>query len=244
MGSFNPKRRTRLVADASPVGLGAVLIQFDGNEPVVISYAAKSLTETEKRYCQPEREALALVWSVERFRYYLLGIDFEVKTDHKTLETIFATKNTASARIERWALRIKVVYRKRKFNLADPFSRLSVRAPEPFDENSDVYINQIKASVALNMKEIELASEADEVMRKLKNDQNFDREQLAPYKYFKDQLSYSGNVLIRGDKIVVPSRLRNRFLELSDEGHPGATNMKKRLRMRCWWPKMDDDVQK
>lgn len=48
LGYFNPKRRTRLVADASPVGLGAVLIQFDGNEPVVISYAAKSFTETLK----------------------------------------------------------------------------------------------------------------------------------------------------------------------------------------------------
>lgn len=252
LGYFNPKRRTRLIADASPVGLGAVLIQFDGNEPVVISYAAKSLTDPEKRYCQPEREALALVWGVERFRYYLLGIDFEVETDHKTLETIFATKNTASARIERWALRIqafrfKVVYRKGKSNLADPLSRLSVRAPEPFDEESDVYINQIKSSAALDMKEIELASEADEVMQMLKNainDQNFDREQLAPYRYFKDQLSYSGNVVIRGDKIVVPSGLRNRFLELSHEGHPGETSMKKRLRMRCWWPKMDDDVQK
>lgn len=252
LGYFDLKRKTRLVADASPVGLGAVLIQFHDEGPVVISYAAKSLTDAEKRYCQPEKEALALVWAVERFRYYLLGINFEVETDHKTLETIFASKTTACARIERWALRIqafrfKVVYRKGKSNLADPLSRLSVRSPVPFDEESDVYINQIKVSAALDIKEVELASEADEVLQMLKvaiDDQNFERDQLKPFKYFKEQLSYSSNVLIRGDKIIVPNELRSRFLELGHEGHPGETVMKKRLRMRCWWPKMDEDIHK
>lgn len=252
LGYFDPTRKTRLIADASPVGLGAVLIQFDDKEPVIISYAAKSLTDAERKYCQPEKEALALVWAVERFRYYLLGISFEMETDHKALETIFASKNTACARIERWALRVqafrfKVVYRKGKSNLADPLSRLPVRSPEPFDENSDAYINEICVSAAVDIKEVELASEADEVLQLLKtaiDNRNFDHEQLTAFKYFKDQLSYSGNVLIRGDKIIVPSSLRNRFLELGHEGHPGETLMKRRLRMRCWWPKMDDDIQK
>ncbi|XP_055590210.1 uncharacterized protein K02A2.6-like [Uranotaenia lowii] len=71
---FDNTFRTRLIADASPVALGAVLIQFEGSsdcEPRPIAYASKSLTSTEQRYCQTEKEALALDWGVERFAVYL-----------------------------------------------------------------------------------------------------------------------------------------------------------------------------
>lgn len=70
---FNPKKRTRLIADASPVALGAVLLQFTDDEPQVISFASKSLSDVERRYSQTEKESLALVWGVERFYYYLSG---------------------------------------------------------------------------------------------------------------------------------------------------------------------------
>lgn len=117
---FDPKRRTRLIADASPVALGAVLLQFDQEEqPQVISYANKSLSDTERRYSQTEKESLALVWAVERFFYYLAGLDFELVTDHKPLETIFKPAAKAPARIERWLLRLqpfkfKVIYKSGK----------------------------------------------------------------------------------------------------------------------------------
>lgn len=104
---FDPSHETRLVADASPVGLGAVLIQFKDEGPRIISFAAKSLTETERRYCQTEKEALALVWSVERFGNLLLGIQFELETDHQALESIFGPNSRPCARIERWVLRLQ-----------------------------------------------------------------------------------------------------------------------------------------
>lgn len=59
LGYFDPKDRTQVVADASPAGLGAVLIQFNGKGPRVIAYGNKSLSDCEKRYCQTEKEALA-----------------------------------------------------------------------------------------------------------------------------------------------------------------------------------------
>jgi hypothetical protein len=83
LGYYNPKDRTRVIADASPVAIGAVLVQFNGDNPRVISYASKSLTDTEKRYCQTEKEALALVWAVEKFYIYLCGLEFELETDHR-----------------------------------------------------------------------------------------------------------------------------------------------------------------
>ena len=58
---FDKDAPTQVVADASPVGLGAVLAQTQKDGPLVIGYASRSLTETEKRYSQTEKEALALV---------------------------------------------------------------------------------------------------------------------------------------------------------------------------------------
>ena len=56
MTYFDPKKRTAVATDASPVGISAILEQ----EGKVISYASRSLTEVEGRYSQTEREALAL----------------------------------------------------------------------------------------------------------------------------------------------------------------------------------------
>lgn len=79
MTYFDPHKKTQLVVDASPVGLGSVMLQ----EGKVVAYASKSLTDVEKHYSQTEREALAIVWSIEHFHLYLFGHSFELITDHK-----------------------------------------------------------------------------------------------------------------------------------------------------------------
>ncbi|KAG5869544.1 hypothetical protein JTB14_018676 [Gonioctena quinquepunctata] len=98
---FDPKKRTRLIADASPVALNAVLIQFECDTPKVVSFASKGLSDTERWYSQTEKESLALVWAVERFYFYLTGLEFELATDHKPLEAIFKPTSKPPARIER-----------------------------------------------------------------------------------------------------------------------------------------------
>ena len=59
----------------------------------IISYASKSLSDVGKRYSQTKKEALAIVWACERFHVYLYGIEFEVYTDHKPLETIYSSRS-------------------------------------------------------------------------------------------------------------------------------------------------------
>lgn len=104
LGYYNLSDQTQVIANASPVGLGAVLVQIDTEGPRVIAYGHKALTDCEKRYCQTEKEALALVWAVEHFKIYLFGKDFELISDHKPLETIFGRHSKPCARIERWVL--------------------------------------------------------------------------------------------------------------------------------------------
>ena len=88
LGYFDKDAPTQVVADASPVGLGAVLAQIHQDGPRIISYASRSLTETERRYSQTEKEALALIWACEKFHPYIYGTPFELVTDHKPLEVI------------------------------------------------------------------------------------------------------------------------------------------------------------
>ena len=78
---YNPKAKSKVSADTSSFGLGAVLLQKSENgEWRLVAYASRSLSETETRYAQIEKEALAIVWSCEKFSDYILGSKFEIET--------------------------------------------------------------------------------------------------------------------------------------------------------------------
>ena len=61
-----------------------------------IAFASKSLTDTETRYTNIERELLAIVFACQQFNTYVLGRPFTVESDHKPLEMIHQ-KSLASA---------------------------------------------------------------------------------------------------------------------------------------------------
>ena len=128
---FDPDKRTEILVDSSPLGLGAILCQLDPHtdERQVVAYASRSLTATEQRYSQMEREALAIVWSCEYFHLYVYGKPITVFTDHKPLVHIYSNPTSkTSARLERWSLHLQpyqvtVVYCKGAVNPADYMSR-------------------------------------------------------------------------------------------------------------------------
>ena len=80
-------REFMLRTDASNTGLGAVLLQQDENkEWRPIQWASKKLTATKKRYGITEKEMLAIVWGIGKFKYELKGRRFRLVTDHKVLK--------------------------------------------------------------------------------------------------------------------------------------------------------------
>ena len=79
---FDKTCHTQVIADASPYGLAAVLVQKQNGQNGIIAYASRTLSQIERKYSQTEKEALALVWSGERFHVYLYGADFDLLTDH------------------------------------------------------------------------------------------------------------------------------------------------------------------
>ena len=74
-----------LRTDASDVGIGAVLMQDHDGKLFPVSYASRKLSPRECKYSTIERECLAIVWAIQKFRVYLYGREFVLQTDHQPL---------------------------------------------------------------------------------------------------------------------------------------------------------------
>ena len=108
---FDPKHPIVLACDVSSHGIGAVLSHryTDGSEKP-IGFVSRTLTETEKRYSQVEKEGLACVFGVTRFHTYMFGHKFTLVTDNKAIMSLFDPGRNvspqASGRIQRWSLKL------------------------------------------------------------------------------------------------------------------------------------------
>lgn len=89
--------------DASNYALGAVLGQSIDKKLHVIYYASKSLNDAQMNYTNTEKELLAIVFALDKFRSYLLGYKVIVHFDHAALRYLF-TKANAKPRLIRWIL--------------------------------------------------------------------------------------------------------------------------------------------
>ena len=106
---YDPRLPLSLACDASPVGIGAVLFHtFPGGKEKPVAYALRKLTAAEQNYAQIQKEALGIVFGVQKFRQYLLGCRFQLVTDHKPLVAIFhpnkGIPEMAASRLQFWAI--------------------------------------------------------------------------------------------------------------------------------------------
>ena len=92
-----------VMCDASDLAIGAVLGQKEGGKPYVVYYASKTLNEAQRNYTTTEKELLAVVYTLDKFRAYLVGSDIIIFTDHSALKYLL-TKQNAKARLIRWVL--------------------------------------------------------------------------------------------------------------------------------------------
>ena len=260
---FDAKKDIEVLVDASPVGLAAMLVQDK-----VVAYASRALSDTESRYSQTEREALAIVWACEHFDIYLRGAKkFTVITDHKPLERIWE-KQKPTLRIERWGLRLQpykfvIKYRPGADNPVDYMSR------HPVNENKTIgsklaaeeYVNFVADEAVMKAMDIdEVKSETckDSTLQKAisyvrsgswyemktLNDDSIDIEELTSLRSIRDELTiHSDNILLRDQRIVLPKSLRDRAVQIAHEGHQGITKTKSFLRSKVWFPNLAEKVE-
>lgn len=223
-----------LIADASGVGLGAVLMQ-DGRP---VAFESRKMTETEQRYPTTEQELLAVVHAFEVWRCYLESIrpmKHTVITDHNP-NTFFQTKAVLSRRQARWAetlgqYHFEWQYRPGRINVADPLSRhpdFTIGLINSIADAGSVdtpFVADCKAGYAQDPWFAEEANTAKFGLEKI------------------------GDLWYKGEALVVPNtgNLRHQCLhECHDapySGHFGVTKTMLTLKRSFWWPSMRADVQ-
>lgn len=176
---YDPKYPLQLACDASPTGIAGVLshIKYDQERP--ISFASRSLTEAEKNYSQIDREALAIVFSVDHFYQYLFGKPFTHITDDQPIVRIFhqnaKLQKMTFSRLQRYAVFLsgfnyQVVYKKVIENVnADCLSRAPVKSSITTDSVINEEVNQLCESsiqqilnLKLNFKTLQAEKQKDQ----------------------------------------------------------------------------------
>ena len=92
-----------IMYDASDYAVGIVLRQRIRKNLHVIAYAFCMLDEAQYNYHTTEKEIVAMVFALEKFRSYLLGTKVIVFTDHVALRYFFKKKES-KPRLIRWIL--------------------------------------------------------------------------------------------------------------------------------------------
>ncbi|XP_062537773.1 uncharacterized protein K02A2.6-like [Armigeres subalbatus] len=258
LGYFCEMDRTILYTDASPIALGAVLVQVDSKGTHrIISFASKALTPTERRYAQNQREALGAVWGVEHFAYFLLGRHFTLRVDSKGISFILSRSREDSKRVltraDGWALRLspynyEVEHVKGSDNIADPPSRLYTGSDGPFDEDCSPWeIARLEANPVrfLTEDEIREATAQDDILSQVMTAVNSGEwsNQLNRYRLVASDLYVSNGLIVKNGCIVIPKGLREKTLEVAHSGHPLSAKFKSILRERVWWPGMPSDAE-
>ena len=148
LAHYDPNIDIGIACDASNVGIGSVLFHRypDGSERPIAN-VSKTLTATQRKYSQIQKEALAIIFSLAKFHQYLYGRKFILVTDHKPLICIFGTGKGAPAlaanRLARWALTLsqydyRIEFRKSTdHGNADAISRLPSGPDEIFDREEN-----------------------------------------------------------------------------------------------------------
>lgn len=241
---FDPSRDLELHTDASSVGLAAVLLMKmdEGLKP--LSYFSRKTNEDECRYHSYELEMLAVVTSVERFRYYLLGRKFVIKTDCSAVKDAYKKKDI-NHRIARYFLKLLeydfVIEYRPGASMAhvDALSRNPVGNPDIVQSVEDnimlLEISNGDALVSMQRRDPKLVKIVSQMEGVPESDE---QRQIQENYVLENHRLYRK---LDGRKCwVVPANIRWRLLKHyhDDYGHFGEEKVLQLLVQKFWFPRM------
>lgn len=243
---YDPKADTELHTDACKLGVAGVLMQKDnGGKLKPVAYYSRQTTAEEQHMTAYELETLALIASLQRFRVYLIGIEFRVFTDCNSLRATMM-KRDLIPRVARWWIAMQefnftIEYRPGKMmSYVDALSR----NPPPTNDTDST-------GMVLNITEsgwLQTVQKADtEIQRKISILNDPDSENVVD---IKTNFAVKNGMLFRktdqGEKWVVPKGVRFQVMKQchDDIGHFAFEKTLGKIKENYWFPKMRRLVKK
>lgn len=243
---YDPGYETEVHCDASKVGVGGVLLQRpDKDSPFrPVAYFSRQTTQEEQFLHSYELETMAVVLSLQKFRTYLIGIDFTVVTDCNALRSTL-TKRDLIPKIARWWLMLQefsftIQYRPgHSMQHADALSRNPIACNDNLDEVEVFHISTNNWLHTVQM--------TDPRLKQIKTILETSSDDL------KD---ITNNYVIRDGKVyrrvgrklkwVVPQGARWRICQLNHDeaGHFAFEKTLEKISADYWFPKMKRFVKK
>ena len=252
-----------LQCDASEKGLGAVLLQ--NGQPV--AFASKTLSPTERRYAQIEKECLAIVFACQRFSQYISRREkITVESDHKPLQAIFKKSVLAApCRLQRMLLRLQrfnldVTYKPgSQMYIADHLSRAYLASVGEEDKEFQVFALEIESLNPLDsltvsserLAQLQKATEQDTVLQTLKTTVLVgwpEQKSQVPipireYWNYRDEISLHNGILFKCQRIIIPQAIRPEIIARSHASHLGIESCLRKARDSVFWPGMSSEIK-
>lgn len=247
---YNPQFKTELHTDASKVGLAGILLQKEHDDAPLkpIAYYSRKTTLDEQKFHAYDLETLAVVTSLNRFRVYLLGIEFTIITDCNALRATFS-KRDILPRIARWWLTLQeyncnIIYRpNHNMTHVDALSR------NPIELNT--LIEDVEVPRVLNVTRDDWLMSLQQTDSKLTHI----RKVLEDPDY-SDVVDIKQNFIVKNNKLfrkigeelkwVVPKGARWQICRQNhdDIGHFSLEKTLSKIKKDFWFPKMKKFVSK
>ena len=266
LAAYSPNHETKIRSDSSKNGYGAVLLQRESaqQEFKPVCYASKALTSAEQNYSIIEKEAGAIVFACTKFEKYILGMEnVRIETDQKPLVSLLGSKavNALPPRITRFRLALM------RFNytiahvpgkemyMSDCLSRASVKdsTSNVLTQECEAYVNALLSNMPCTDRRLEQLKELqhdDEIciqlMQYIKDgwpEASDIKTVLKPYYQFRHEMSVCNGILLKSDRIVVPTAMRLEMLDLLHVGHLGISKCHQRALSSVWWPGLSKQIE-
>lgn len=216
----------RIYTDASLYAGAAVLTQVhDGQERVIAFHSAK-FSDAQQNYSATERECLAVLMGIEKFRPYVDGVQFTVVTDHASLKWLKNLKEP-HGKLARWAVRLQafdIVFEHR------PGTQMVV--PDALSRSVNMLSSNVETQDVWYRKMYNLA----------------EGEKIKRYKISDGRLYHLGrhdfNTGGRRWALCVPEEKVAEVLaeQHNDASHPGYWKTLKSIQQKYYWPKMYEGI--
>lgn len=255
-----------LQTDASNLGISITMYQEEGDKRYIISNASSKLNKTQQNYHVNEQECLAIIWAVKRYRSYLEGKKFIIRTDSRAVSWLHKVKEERS-KLMRWALLLQefnfVIEHVpgHKNELPDAMSRSpaenSVAESDTEDWDAmmppnlrDFQETNTRESALLKLN-IEPVSLIDDLKKAQQEDkyckQNIDILSKGTNLANPGKFKLQNELLLENDKIVVPNVMVEKIINLhhDDElnNHPGTNETTRRVARKYIWKGMNRDIR-